>query len=354
MLRLVRFILTELFFVALIGYAGFNSHLILYGLAQGKGQLHVLLAARPVEDVLRDPAFPDSLKRKLVLIQEIKKFAVDSLGLRNSENYTSMYDQKDRPVLWTVTASDPFQMHAYEWYFPFLGSVSYKGFFNYEAGRLEAEKLRTKGYDVEYAGVGGWSTLGWFHDPILSHMLNRNAGQLADLIIHELTHGTLYVHNKVDFNENLASFIGDKGAERFLRYRYGLKSEEYKTYIQSKSDRKIYNAYILKQAEGLDSLYHSFRGNETVMEKESLKMAYIYRCLEGVGKLELYHLRGYIAYTRDALEVKNAFFMSFRRYDSKYDVFDADFRSTCGADIRKYVLVLLKRMQDSEPLIPGI
>jgi predicted aminopeptidase len=354
MLRLIRFIITELFFLTLVGYAGFNNDLVLYGLAQGKGQLHVVLAARPVTDVLKDPTFPDSLKSKLVLIQEIKKFAVDSLGLHNSSNYTSMYDQQNKPVLWTITASEPFHMRAFEWYFPFLGSVSYKGFFNYHAGLKEADKLRAKGYDVEYAGVGGWSTLGWFRDPILSHMLNRNAGQLADLIIHELTHGTLYVHNKVDFNENLASFIGDKGAERFLIFRYGLQSEEYKAYIQSKSDRKVYNAYILRQAEGLDSLYHSFRGKESVMEKESLKMAYIYRCLEGVGRLNLYCRRGYEAYTKDALEVKNAFFMSFQRYDSKYEVFDADFRNTCGADIRKYIRILLRRMQESEALIPGM
>jgi predicted aminopeptidase len=55
--------------------------------------------------------------------------------------------------------------------------------------------------------------LGWFTDPILSKMLMRSEGDLANLIIHEMSHATIFVKDSIEFNENLATFIGDRGAE---------------------------------------------------------------------------------------------------------------------------------------------
>ena len=90
----------------------------------------------------------------------------------------------------------------------------------YEKGKKEEEKLADAGYDTDYNTTSAWSTLGWFRDPILSNILYRTEGQVADLIIHEMTHATLYAKSSVDFNENLASAIGEVGAELFLKYKY--------------------------------------------------------------------------------------------------------------------------------------
>jgi predicted aminopeptidase len=49
---------------------------------------------------------PGFLKQKLVLIQEIRRFAIDSLGINDSKNYTTVYDQQGKPVLWVVTACE--------------------------------------------------------------------------------------------------------------------------------------------------------------------------------------------------------------------------------------------------------
>ncbi len=343
MFRIFRFLLFDVCMLALVLYCMIFNDLVLYGLAQGKGQLRVIMDVRKVEEVMRDPAFPDSLKKKLALINEIRQFASDSLGLKPSSNYTTIYDQHGKPVLWTITACEPFRLKAKEWNFPFLGTVSYKGFFNYEKGKKEAGELLEKGYDVDYGAVSGWSTLGWFRDPILSSMLGRNEGHIANLIIHELTHGTIYVKNRVDFNENLASFVGDKGAERFLAFKYGSHSKIAEEYQRSKSDRKIYNMYILQKAGQLDSLYKSFTPNQSVMQKEMKKMAFIYQTIEGLQAIPLYHKKSYTGYTHDALVEKNAFFMSFRRYDSEYDVFEKEFREQYHSDIRRYIEALVKR-----------
>jgi predicted aminopeptidase len=343
MFRLLRFFVVELILLLLVAGGSCYNELVMYGIAQGRGQLRIVMDARPVSEMLNNPAFPDSLKKKLRLIAEIKQFATDSLGMKPSDNYSTVYDQRGKSVLWTITACEPFSLKAKEWSFPFLGNVSYKGFFDYKKGRKEADELKARGYDVDYGGVGGWSTLGWFKDPILSSMLTRNEGSIANLILHELTHGTIYLKSSVDYNENLASFIGDKGAERFLLYKYGAGSRPYLEYEQSKADRKVFNEYILHAAERLDSLYKTFPTGGSVVDKEMKKMTLIGEIISGVDKLELYHKRNYKAYVSDARDEKNAFFMSFRRYDSKYEVFDKEFKEQYGSDIRRYLEALVKR-----------
>jgi len=337
MFRIIRFFVLEAVMLILIISGCVYSDLIVYGLGQAKGQVQLILNTRSIVEVMKDPAFPDSLKRKLELIAEIKKFANDSLGLKHSDNYTTIYDQHGKPALWTITASEPFRLKAKEWFFPFLGAVSYKGFFNYDKGKKEADALAAQGYDVDYGGVSGWSTLGWFRDPVLSSMLNRNEGQLADLIIHELTHGTVYLKSSVDFNENLANFVGDKGAQLFLQRKYGPSSGMYEDYMHSKSDRKIYNAYILDATTRLDSLYKSFKPGDPVSSKEMKKMEFIYATIRGVESLKLFHKHGYMSYTRNALDEKNAFFMSFRRYDSKYEEFEKEFNEVYRGNLRAYI-----------------
>src|SRR5690349_11820344 len=83
--------------------------LVVYGLRQGKGQLNIVWNARPVEEVMKDPTFPDSLKAKLILIEQVRKYAIDSLGLRDTKNYKTLYDQRGEEIMWVVTACEPFR-----------------------------------------------------------------------------------------------------------------------------------------------------------------------------------------------------------------------------------------------------
>ena len=80
---------------------------------------------------------------------------------------------------------------------------------------LEKE-LKEEGLDTNIRTAGGWSTLGWFEDPILSNMLNDSEAGFAELLIHELTHGTLFVKDSVRFNENLATFYWDQRNREIL------------------------------------------------------------------------------------------------------------------------------------------
>jgi predicted aminopeptidase len=308
--------------VFIVGYSIFNFQLIKYGIAQLKGQIKILYDAEPIEKKLADAYFPDSLKAKLLLIQEIKKFAHDSLGLIVSKNYSKVYDQKGKPVLWVITACRAFSMQAYEWNFPLLGNVSYKGFFEKERGEPEVRRLENVGYDVEYRTVTGWSTLGWFEDPILSNMLRRSEGQLAELIIHELTHTTLYLPGSVDYNENFATYVGEKGAIQFLKYKYGTNGAPYTNYIHYQQDEEIYGDYMVQAVHDLESLYQRFPTKLHRTEKLKLKYLKIASIMNGIDQLKLFHPERYRFNFKEETLPNNTFFMSFYRYRKQQNEFD--------------------------------
>lgn len=322
-----------------------HRQLVSYGISQAYGQLRIIYQARPVEAYLADPAFPDSLKQKLLLIQEIRRFAVDSLGISDSENYTTVYDQHGKPILWVVTACEPYALQNKEWKFPVLGNFSYKGFFAYEKAVKEEQPLQAQGYDTNIGEVSGWSTLGWFKDPILTSMLYRSEGQLANLIIHELTHATLYVKNNVDYNENLASFVGDQGAQLFLLHKYGKNSDAYKRYQNSKINREKYSQHVLHGAHLLDSLYATFASTDPKPTKDQRKYALIRRIMDAADTIT-YAGRNRLTQTDSTRQQpdeplpNNTYFMDYIRYRSQQNQFEEEFRTKFNADFKKYLTYL--------------
>src|SRR6185436_27792 len=130
--------------LALFALVVWNWSLLLYGIRQGIGQLNVVWNARPVGEVLADPATPDSVKQKLKLIAEVRRYAIDSLGLKDTDNYNTLFDQQGKEIMWVVTASEPFQLKEKRWDFPVLGSVPYKGYFNIDLARKEKENLEAE------------------------------------------------------------------------------------------------------------------------------------------------------------------------------------------------------------------
>jgi predicted aminopeptidase len=320
-----------------------NYQLISYGLSQGYGQVSIIYKTKPVEEVLKDPSFPDSLKAKVLLIQEIKQFAFDSLGIKYSENYSTIYDQKGKGILWTVTACEPYRLKAKEWEFPIVGSFSYKGYFDYEKALAEEKILKEGNYDTSVDEIAGWSTLGWFKDPILSSMLYKSPGNLANLIIHELTHGTLYVKDNVDFNENLASFVGDKGALIFLQHKYGKESKEYKDYKEGRVMVDDYTRLVFESAGRLDSLYTSFKKDEAVQVKKAKKDMLMKDIVGKLNKFFKYFKTRNPRIYEKLEKINNTYFMDFKRYRKDLSVFEKEFNSKFKGDFRLYLDYLKKK-----------
>ncbi|MFN3839319.1 MAG: aminopeptidase [Cyclobacteriaceae bacterium] len=328
-----KILLTVLVFFFALGLVYYD--LLSYGLRQAVGQLNIILKARPIHEVLADPEFPDSLKQKLVLVDAIRQFAIDSLGLKDTKNYRTVYDQQGKEIMWVVTACEPFMLVEKQWEFPVLGAVPYKGYFNKELALEEQAQLEKAGWDVSIRNPGGWSTLGWFTDPILSTMLERNEGDLASLIIHEMVHATIFVKDSVDFNENLASFIGDRGAEQFLMYYFGQDSKEYQQFILEDKEFWAYAEHMLRGFNYLDSLYTTIQDLPTEKKLEAKTIA-IGRIIQTADTLNLSTLSKPSELYKSKLP-NNAFFMGFKRYRSRQDDFLEEWKSRFNSDLKKYI-----------------
>jgi predicted aminopeptidase len=316
--------------------------LVVYGLRQANGQLNIVWNARPVEEFLSDPEFPDSLKTKLNLIASVRKYAIDSLSLKDTKNYKTLYDQKGQEIMWVVTASEEFKLKPKEWNFPVLGAVPYKGYFNKELAIKLRDELEKDGWDVSIRNPGGWSTLGWFTDPILSKMLERSEGDLANLIIHEMSHATIFVKDSIDFNENLSTFIGDRGAEKFLISKYGRDSKEYQQYLNEDKDFLKFSDHMLRASEKLDSLYSTMTEKMSIDEKRKLKKEMIERIVTSLDTLTLSTDSKPGTRYKNRLP-NNAYFMNFRRYQSQQDDFWMEYRGKFNEDLKGYIEYLTSK-----------
>ena len=332
------------FLFILTVFCTWNCNSILYGLEQGYHQLRIVSKAVPIEDVLDDDSFPDSLKQKLRLVQEIRKFAVDSLGINDTKNYHTFYDQKGKPILWVVIASPPYKLAEYEWDFPFVGNFPYKGYFKKSKAEEEAKQLDDEGFDISVNEVRAWSTLGILKDPILSEMLYRSEGSLARLIIHELTHATLFVKNNGTFNENLATFVGDRGAILFLKYKYGGEAEQLTSYLNEINDLKIFSEHMLRGSIRLDSLYEML-GNEVFADniKRQKKESLISEILADADTIMFSNRLKYSEIRSDTIKLNNTFFTQFRVYRINQDDLEKEFEEEFQENFFKYLTYLKEK-----------
>lgn len=338
--------------VTLVLFIAFNLDSSVYAYRQAKGQLKIISNTRPVNEVLADKSFPDSLKKQILLIEEIKKFAVDSLGLNPSDNYTTFYDQHQKPILWVITACEPFELKARKWNFPIVGTFSYKGHFEKDIANAELNELKKQGFDTQLNEVSAWSTLGYLKDPILSSMLEKSEGRLAALIIHELTHGTLFVKNNLEFNENLADFVGDYGAIRFLENKYGKNSKELERYQFSKKYNDAYSQHLLRGAKKLDSLYKNFNKKMTIQEKKRQKIEMISGIINQSDTLLAGEFqKRLISRKKWALNdnnlPNNAYFIGYLTYQSKQNQFKNEFVNVYKENFNDYLTYLKNKYPSS-------
>ena len=179
----------------------------------------ILSRREPISRMIADPATPAAIRHKLIVVEAARRFAHDSLGLRTGGSFTT-YSHVDHDTLVLVlSAAYRDRLVPYTWWFPIVGRVPYKGFFDFGAARRAAGDLESQGLDVYLRPSSAFSTLGFFNDPLLNTTLSGDSLDLANTVIHEVTHNTFYAPGSVPFNESFASFVGARGAAAFFRAR---------------------------------------------------------------------------------------------------------------------------------------
>jgi len=310
-----------------------------YLVKQGRYLLHYNLSARDITEVREAGTDPETAAF-FDLIADVKRFAETTIGLNSNDNYTTYVDIKKDYIVDVLSACRKDRFEAHEWWFPVMGSFPYKGFYEREDAVEEAEKMKALGYDVSIRKVTAFSTLGFFTDPAFSFMKKYTACRLANLIIHEQTHATIFVKNNVQFNEELATFTGQEGAFLYIEKKFGKRSKEYIAARQKISDSIIFREYIHGLYNELVTLYTSdISGSEkislrkTVFEKYQKRFACNY---QRMFKTDTYRWF-------PSLELNNAFIMGWMTYTRDLGRFEKLY-ALCGRDLR----VMISRLRGVE------
>ena len=193
----------------------------IYVIKAGWAEAKILSARRPIPEVILSPDIDERTRGKLTLAREAREFAMNALRLDVGDSYTT-YTELDRDTLAMVlSAAHRDRLEPVTWWFPIVGHVPYRGFFDLDEALREQEKLEEEGFDTYLRPTSAFSTLGWFSDPLLSTIVRYDEVELVATIIHELSHNHLFVPGQVRFNESFATWVGRTGAAEFFCTREG-------------------------------------------------------------------------------------------------------------------------------------
>jgi predicted aminopeptidase len=213
----------------------------------------ILRRREPISDVIRQPTTPSAVREKLKVVLAARQYAKDSIKLHAKDSFTT-YSRLDHDTLvLVVSAAYRDTLKPYTWWFPIVGTVPYKGYFDFAAAKRDAQKLYDDGFDVYVRPSDAFSTLGFFNDPLLNTTLRADSITLANTVIHELTHNTFYASGQAPFNESFAMFVGARGAAAFFRSR-GQETAARRVEAEWEDD-KLLARFWSRVIRSLDSAY---------------------------------------------------------------------------------------------------
>jgi predicted aminopeptidase len=253
-----------------------------------------------------------------------------------------------------VQACKELAFERYLWTFPIVGALPYKGFFYEAQARKEAERVRALGYDVIVRPSDAFSSLGFLADPLFSFMKSYNEYDVAELVIHEMTHATIFLRGKKTgaFNEELATFVGRQGALDFVARRHGSDSGVYAAALRSRIDARTFATYLRGTAELLDAVYRSAEP-ESVKRSEKARIIAARATRYRVLGSQLYpdeSSTGWRSYPMD--KVDNALLDLYRLYEGEPELYERCWREACGSDLGAFIR-LLKSSKDPAAVIAG-
>jgi predicted aminopeptidase len=284
------------------------------------GQRDLSRRARDIDQLLEEGRVAGRMRRLLSQVSAIKGFG-EAHGLARTRNYTKYVRVEPPPLVWVVSGSEPLRFHSRTWSFPLVGSFTYLGWFHRPDADVFAAKLAKDGLDVDVRGSGAYSTAGFFEDPIVSTMIapgNLGLGELADTLLHEMTHSTIFVKHQSTLNESVAMFVGSGLAAEYLRDTLGPDAKETKTYASYERDADERGHKMKIAYDALKVLYASAEPDaQKLTEKRDI----------------LTRLHDEIHFKRP---INNATLIQYRTYHSGLDEL-SELLARCDHDWRRFI-----------------
>ncbi|MFP4429990.1 MAG: aminopeptidase [Spirochaetaceae bacterium] len=238
-----------------------------YLVVQGSYALRDIFGARPFDRV---PNPSESEELLFSRARDIRSFGIGELGLADTDSYTRYRRIEREALVWVVSGVRQTAWERHLWRYPFVGALPYRGYYRPEAARREAERLKAGGYDTIVRPVTAYSFLGVVPDPLYSFAVGRPHSSLADLILHEMAHATLFVSGSGAFNENFATFVGQEGSRRYIVRTYGAGSPEYEQMLARRKDRDAARRLLMGLHERLVVLFEEKGRVDLLAAKEEI------------------------------------------------------------------------------------
>ena len=278
----------------------------------------ILSRRQPISEMVSDPRTPKDIKSKLKVVLAAREYAKDSIRLRTKDSFTT-YSRLDHDTLvLVVSAAYRDTLKPYTWWFPIVGRVPYKGYFDFAEARKAARGLAADGFDVYVRPSDAFSTLGFFNDPLLNTTLKGDSLDLANTVIHELTHNTFYAAGQAPFNESFAMFVGARGAAAFFRARG--QEPAAKRLDAEWEDDKLLARFWVQVIRSLDSAYAAHPGDRAA--RIAARDTVYLRARQGLIQTIAPQLKTINPRYAERVPLDNASLLARRIYASDLDVFD--------------------------------
>lgn len=293
----------------------------------------ILRGRRSISALVRDPATDEVTRGKLQLVLEVRAFAVDSLGLPAKDAFTRYTKLDSDTLVLVLSGAARDTLAPVTWWFPVVGRVPYKGFFKVADAQREERRLSGRGFDTYLRPAPAFSTLGFFNDPLLSTTLSADSADVANTVVHELTHNLYYAPGAADFNESFASFVGARGASAFFRARgdttNGSRSE------RRWEDQKRLGAFWTRVKDSLEAAYAAHPGADgrtaRIAARDSVYAWARRQLVDSVGPQLTTYPPGYASRVRldnAALLARRVYMSDLARFDDAWEREGRDLRRT--------------------------
>jgi predicted aminopeptidase len=305
----------------------------------------ILWRREPIADYLQTPEINNDTQEKLRLVLAVREYARDKLKMNVGGSYSS-YSYVDRPDLsFILTAAPQTELIPYTWWFLIIGRVPYKGYFSKEDAVEAANELQAEGYDTNVRSTAAFSTLGWFDDPLLSHLLRYDKVTLAEVIFHELFHNTLYLQDAGAFNESVADFVGGRAAIEFFRDKFGEASAEHRRAQEAWDEELEFSSFIEQLAASLTTLYDKdLPLEEKLREREKIFAQGKEEWAQRAARIPLHRFRNF-----SQQPLNNAVMINYLLYTKDLWLFENLYDSQ-GKDLKKTISAIRDAVADgSEP-----
>ena len=306
----------------------------------------ILRRREPISDVIRQPTTPSAVREKLKVVLAARQYAKDSIKLHAKDSFTT-YSRLDHDTLvLVVSAAYRDTLKPYTWWFPIVGTVPYKGYFDFAAAKRDAQKLYDDGFDVYVRPSDAFSTLGFFNDPLLNTTLRADSITLANTVIHELTHNTFYASGQAPFNESFAMFVGARGAAAFFRSR-GQETAARRVEAEWEDD-KLLARFWSRVIRSLDSAYaaHPESKAARIVARDSVYA----RTRVALVKEIAPQFKTINPLYAERVTLNNAALLARRVYATDLDVFDRVYQKE-GRDLKRTIgrIISLAKSDQKHP-----